>query len=140
MVPGMSSAYSPILLSTPQVLDAAVQTINALHKVTPFDFGLSLGRRLQQHAIQRAALVHRHHRRQSHHPQFGRSRRGGSTIDYQKPFYAAGLNPAIPWYQVIGNHDQFWMGSAFEDTKTRNAHIGSTHPQHGRQLRQPRHR
>ncbi len=26
---GMSSAYSPILLSTPQVLDAAVQTINA---------------------------------------------------------------------------------------------------------------
>ena len=36
---------------------------------------------------------------------------GAATIDYQQPFYAAGLNPAIPWYQVIGNHDQFWMGS-----------------------------
>jgi hypothetical protein len=31
------------LLSTPQVLDAAVQTINALHRQTPFDFGISLG-------------------------------------------------------------------------------------------------
>ncbi len=32
---GESSAYSPILLSTPQVLDAAIQTINALHKSCP---------------------------------------------------------------------------------------------------------
>ena len=40
---GLSSAYSPIILSTTQVLDAAVQTINALHKKTPFDFGISLG-------------------------------------------------------------------------------------------------
>ena len=31
---GKSSAYSPILLSTPQVLDAAIQTINALHETS----------------------------------------------------------------------------------------------------------
>jgi hypothetical protein len=43
-----TSAYSPIMLSTTHVLDAAVQTINALHKnpgpaQAPFDFGMSLG-------------------------------------------------------------------------------------------------
>lgn len=119
-----SSAYSPIILSTPQVLDAAVQTINALHQVTPFDFGLSLGDACNNSqynelrwfidAIDGKVIT----------PSSG-AHVGASTIDYQKPFYAAGLNPAIPWYQVIGNHDQFWMGSAFEVLKTRSAHIGS---------------
>ncbi len=40
---GVSSAYSPVMLYTTHVLDAAVQTINALHKKKPFDFGISLG-------------------------------------------------------------------------------------------------
>ena len=72
---GMSSAYSPILLSTPQVLDAAVQTINALHEVMPFDFGLSLGDAANNSQYNEAALVHRHHRRANHHTQLGRPRR-----------------------------------------------------------------
>ena len=37
------SGYSPIILSTTHVLDAAVKTINALHNQTPFDFGICLG-------------------------------------------------------------------------------------------------
>ena len=40
---GDSSCYSGIILYTTHVLDAAVQTINALHKETPFDFGIALG-------------------------------------------------------------------------------------------------
>jgi hypothetical protein len=40
---GNSSAYSPVMLYTTHVLDAAVQTINAIHKQKPFDFGISLG-------------------------------------------------------------------------------------------------
>ena len=32
---GISSAYSPVMLYTTHVLDAAVQTINALHKKDP---------------------------------------------------------------------------------------------------------
>ena len=36
---------------------------------------------------------------------------GATTVDYQKPFKAAGLNPAIPWYQAMGNHDHFFIGS-----------------------------
>ena len=38
-----AGSYSPIILSTTHVLDAAVRTINALHKKSPFDFGISLG-------------------------------------------------------------------------------------------------
>ena len=38
-----SSAYSPVILASTHVLDAAVQTINAVHKKSPFDFGISLG-------------------------------------------------------------------------------------------------
>jgi len=39
---GSSSGYSPVVLSPTQVLDAAVRTVNALHKENPFDFGISL--------------------------------------------------------------------------------------------------
>jgi hypothetical protein len=121
---GLSSAYSPILMSTPQVLDAAIQTINAMHKMLPFDFGLSLGDacnntqynelRWYLDTIDGKVIT----------PSSG-AHVGATTIDYQMPFYAAGISRDLPWYQVIGNHDQFWMGSQFECTKTRNAHIGS---------------
>jgi len=42
-LPVSVALYSPIMLYTTHVLDAAVQTINALHKKDPFDFGISLG-------------------------------------------------------------------------------------------------
>jgi hypothetical protein len=37
------SAYSPIMLTTTHVLDAAVKTVNALHHQAPFNFGIVLG-------------------------------------------------------------------------------------------------
>lgn len=121
----LTSAYSPILLSTPQVLDAAVQTINALHKKSPFDFGISLGDTvnntqynelrwyidvLDGKVITSSSGAHA----------------GADRIDYQMPFQAVGLDKTISWFQVIGNHDQFWMGSSYENTKTRQAHVGDT--------------
>jgi metallophosphoesterase (TIGR03768 family) len=121
---GLSSAYSPILLSTVQVLDAAVQTINALHSVTPFDLGLSLGDDCNNSQYNELRWFINTLDGKVITPSSG-AHAGAATIDYQMPFYAAGLNPEIPWYQVIGNHDQFWMGSALENTKTRSAHIGS---------------
>jgi metallophosphoesterase (TIGR03768 family) len=122
---GESSAYSPILLSTPQVLDAAVQTINALHKVTPFDFGLSLGDACNNSQYNEVRWFIDTIDGKVIAPSSG-AHVGAATIDYQKPFYAAGLNPEIPWYQVMGNHDQFWMGCALEVAKTRNAHVSNT--------------
>ncbi len=84
------------------------------------------GRRLQQHAVQRAALVPRHHRRQGHHAQLGRT---SGRLQHRLPDAHSrppASNPSLLWYQVMGNHDQFWMGCAFEDTKTQSAHVGDT--------------
>lgn len=118
----MSSAYSPVILSTPQVLDAAVQTINALHNVTPFDLGVLLGDAINNTQYNELRWFINTMDGKVIAPSSG-ANLGASVIDYQMPFYAAGLNPEIPWYQVIGNHDQFWMGSVFEQAKTRNAHV-----------------
>lgn len=120
-----SSAWSPVVNTTTQVLDAAVQTINALHKRTPFDFGISLGddaNNTQYNELRwfidvlDGGLIT---------PSSG-DHVGAETIDYQMPYKAEGLDKSIPWYAVIGNHDQFWMGSVYEDEKTLHAHISDT--------------
>ncbi len=38
-----NASYSPVIPYTTQVLDAAIQTVNALHRNQPLDFGLFLG-------------------------------------------------------------------------------------------------
>lgn len=105
-----TSIYSPTMLYTTHVLDAVIQTVNALHKQNPMDFGISLGDACNsaQHnelrwyidVIDGKVIT----------PSSG-AHLGADTIDYQKPFKAAGLDPEIPWYQTIGNHDHFWLGS-----------------------------
>ena len=122
---GLSSAYSPVTISTTQVLDAAVQTINALHKRMAFDFGISLGDDINNNQYNELRWFIDVLDGQLITPSSG-ANLGAENIDYQKPFKAAGLDKEIPWYQVIGNHDQFWMGSSFENAKTRAAHIGDT--------------
>jgi len=116
--------YAPVLFSTTQVLNAAIKTINALHRLTPFDFGLNLGDAAtcnQYNALRWFIDVMDG---QYITPSSG-ANLGATNIDYQEPFQAAGLNPSIPWYEVIGNHDQFWMGSQYPTDKTRAAMVGS---------------
>ena len=120
-----SSAWSPVVNSTTQVLDAAVQTINALHKKTPFDFGISLGDTINNTQYNELRWYIDVLDGQRITPSSG-AHVGADTIDYQKPFQAFGLDKTIPWYQVIGNHDQFWMGSAYENPKLLQAHTGNT--------------
>jgi len=120
---GLASAYSPIILSTTQVLDAAIQTINALHQKSPFDFGISLGDDINNNQYNELRWFIDVLDGQVITPSSG-AHVGADTIDYQMPYQAAGLNPAIPWFQVLGNHDQFWMGSAYEDVKTQQTHVG----------------
>ena len=104
-----SACYSPVMLYTTQVLDAAIRTANAVNRLTPFDFALSLGDDANgpQHNELRwfIDVVDG----QYITPSSG-TNAGADTIDYQRPFQAAGLDPSIPWYAVLGNHDHLWMG------------------------------
>ena len=119
----IAPGYSPSMLSTTQVLDAAVQTINALHKQNSIDFGISLGdicnntqyNELRWYVdvfdgkvIKPSSGVHA----------------GSDTIDYQKPYQAAGLDTSIKWYQALGNHDHFWMGTNPVNEYLRHVYVG----------------
>jgi 3',5'-cyclic AMP phosphodiesterase CpdA len=103
------STYSPVMFSTTQVLDAAVKTANALHRLLPFDFAISLGDEANGPQYNELRWFIGVMDGQYITPSSG-THAGANTIDYQKPYQAAGLDPAIPWYAVLGNHDHFWMG------------------------------
>ncbi len=106
----MNSVYSPVMLYTTQVLDAAIQTLNALHDKAPFDFGISLGDVCDSTRYNELRWYIDVFDGKFITPSSG-AHLGADKIDYQKPFQAAGLNKSIPWYQVLGNHDHFYIGS-----------------------------
>ncbi|MDR7867935.1 MAG: TIGR03768 family metallophosphoesterase [Sporomusaceae bacterium] len=106
--PGMSSAYSPVILYTTHVLDAAVQTVNALHKKAAIDFGLFLGDAINNSQFNELRwyidILDGKHINPNSDPE------SVAPAEYLRPFQAAGLDKSIPWYQVRGNHDHFWSG------------------------------
>lgn len=106
----VTSVYSPTMLYTTHVLDAAVQTVNALHKQHHIDFGISLGDATNSAQYNETRWYIDVMDGKVITPSSG-AHAGADTIDYQKPFKAAGLDPSIPWYQTLGNHDHFWFGS-----------------------------
>ncbi len=105
-----SSIYSGVMLYTPQVFNAAIQTANVLHSRDPFDFFISLGDvcntsmykelRWYLDIIEGKVIT----------PSSG-AHAGADSIDYQMPFKAAGLDKTIPFYQAMGNHDHHYIGS-----------------------------
>jgi len=106
---GNPSTYSPVMLYTTQVLDAAIRTANAVNRLTPFDFAISLGDDANGPQYNELRWFIDVMDGKYITPSSG-AHAGAATIDYQKPFQAAGLDPAIPWYAVLGNHDHLWMG------------------------------
>jgi len=106
----MTSVYSPTMLYSTHTLDAAIQTVNALHEKDSVDFGISLGdasnstqyneTRWYIDVLDGGVIA----------PSSGINE-GKDSVDFQKPYKAVGLHSDIPWYQAIGNHDLFWMGS-----------------------------
>ncbi len=107
---GNTSIYSPVMLYTTQVLDATIQTVNALHAQAPFDFGLSLGDAANSTSLDEVRWYIDVIDGQWITPSSG-AHLGAETVDFQKPFQAAGLDRSIPFYQAIGNHDHFQIGS-----------------------------
>ncbi len=123
---GKSSAYSPILMSTSQVLDAAIQTINALHQTLPFDFGMSLGDACNNTQYNELRWFLDTIDGKAITPSSGAIRPPPASIT-SGHFRLRGLDPSLLWYQVMGNHDQFWMGCAFENVSRRRARTSATH-------------
>lgn len=109
---GTSSAYSGIMLYTTHVLDAAVQTINAIHKKNKFDFGISLGDTCNSTQYNELRWYIDVLDGKNINPDSGAKDDPvpGPYNDYQDEYKAAGLDKEIPWYQAMGNHDHFWMG------------------------------
>lgn len=113
-IPVTASLCSGVMLYTTHVLDAAVQTINALHAKRPFDFGLSLGDCSNSTQYNELRWYIDVLDGKTIHPSSG-AHLGADDVDFQKPFKAVGLDKSIPWYQVVGNHDHFWLGSVSVD-------------------------
>ena len=119
----ISSAYSPVMLYTTHVFNAAVQTVNALHKKDPFDFGIFLGDACNSTQYNELRWYLDILEGKVITPSSG-AHAGADTIDYQKPYKAAGLDKTIDWYQALGNHDHFWLGTSPVDDYLRQAYIG----------------
>jgi metallophosphoesterase (TIGR03768 family) len=120
-----TSVYSPVMLYTTHVLDAAVQTVNALHKKNPIDFGISLGDTCNSTQYNELRWYIDVLDGKIITPSSG-AHVGADTVDYQKPYKAAGLDKTIPWYQVLGNHDHFWIGSIPVNDNLRKSYVSDT--------------
>ncbi len=123
---GNSSAYSPVILYTTHVLDAAIQTINALHKTSRFDFGMGLGDAVNNAQYNELRWYIDVFDGKNINPGSGVQEDPvpGPYNDYQDEYLAEGLNRDIPWYQVLGNHDHFSTGVFTPDDYVRQAYVG----------------
>ena len=137
---GSPEVYSGVMLYTPHVLDAAVQTINALHEKDPFDFCVSLGDACDNTQYNELRWYIDVLDGRKVKPDSGDMDDPvpGALNDYQDEFQAAGLSKDIPWYQVRGNHDHYWMGSMPVNEKIRAAHLGTEILNMGDIMKDPR--
>ena len=118
------SSYSPAMCATTHLLDATVRTVNFLHRLAPYHFGMALGDFCNSGQYNELRWFIDVMDGQMIEPSSG-AHLGADTVDYQMPYQAAGLDRSIPWYAVIGNHDQFWMGIGYPTEKVREALVGS---------------
>jgi metallophosphoesterase (TIGR03768 family) len=103
-----------------------MQTVNALHGEEPIDFGISLGDTCNSTQYNELRWYIDVIDGQRIDPDSGVK---DDTVprprgEFLRPYKAAGLDKAIPWYQTRGNHDHFWTGFLAVDDHLRKAYIG----------------
>ncbi len=120
------SLYAPLMPYTTQVLDAAIQTINAYNKQYPIDLGLALGDMANSCQYNELRWFIDIMDGKTIRPYSGGKKDPipGTNNDYADEFKAAGLDKSIPWYAAIGNHDHFWLGSKEISEDMKKAVIG----------------
>jgi metallophosphoesterase (TIGR03768 family) len=122
----LSSAYSGVMLYTHHVLDAAVRTVNGLHREDPIDFGISLGDTCNntQHNELRWYIDVLDGKRIDPDSGVKDDAAPAPRAAFLDAYDAAGLDPSIPWYQTRGNHDHFWTGFLRVDDYLRKTYVG----------------
>ena len=111
------------MLYTTHILDAAIQTVNALHKQKPFDCGIFLGDACNNSQYNEVRWYIDVIDGKVITPSSG-AHAGARTIAYQKPYKAAGLDKTIPWYQTKGSHDNFWFGGNYVNNYLLENYVG----------------
>lgn len=124
---GNSSAYSPVMLLTTQVFDGAIRAVNSLNKKKPFDFGIFLGDNTNGNQYNELRWYLDVIDGKNINPDSGVKDDpiAGSNNDYQDEFKAEGLDKTIPWYQVLGNHDHYFLGANPINDYIRQSYIGT---------------
>jgi metallophosphoesterase (TIGR03768 family) len=122
----LSSAYSGVMMYTHHVLDAVVQTVNAMHKEEPIDFGISLGDTCNntQYNELRWYIDVLDGKRIDPDSGIRTGPARGPRAGFLDAYEASGLNKSIPWYQARGNHDHFWTGFLRVDDYLRQTYVG----------------
>ena len=117
------SAYSPVSMYSTQVLNAAVHTINTINKENKLDLVLSLGDAANNNQYNELRWFIDVLDGKTIDPTSG-GNAGKENLDYQKTFTAEGLD--MPWYETIGNHDQFFTGVFAVDENISKMYRGDT--------------
>ena len=107
------AAFRPQDNLSVQVLDAMIRTLNHFSNDRPFDFLMVTGDSIDNdHWIEVRWLIDTFDGKIID-PDTGADDDpiSGPANDYADPFLAWGLDPRVPWYTVIGNHDGLIQGN-----------------------------
>jgi 3',5'-cyclic AMP phosphodiesterase CpdA len=95
------------------VLDAAVQTVNQLHRSDQLDFAVLTGDLINNRQANELDWLVTTLEGGAVHPDSGADDNPLAGLDPHDPFVAEGL--AIPWYATLGNHDRLFEGHMATD-------------------------